>query len=421
MNQGRVVSIPLPSKQLPLAHKLAAFFMLTFLILQCSAQAQQSWDQFRGAKGSAVISGVPVPETLPEQGPELLWARDVGNGFPEVAVADGVTFIFSSDSLEGGFEYLAALNAENGQELWKTRVDSMWLEVDGWGHGPRSTPAIGDEHIFCLSGFGKFAAYNKKNGEEIWSVNLPNDFGSTIPRWGYSSSPVILDDVVVIETGGSEDRAFTAFNPNNGKVVWSKGKGTASYNSPAYAEIDGQPQLVFAIDTLLYAFDSNGEALWQFRMPLNGPMAMPVFMEPNRFFISSVSKTGGFVVEINNNVPEQKFTSTTMQNNWSSSCYKDGYLYGFSRAKLQCVSAETGEMVWGKRGYGKGSLIIVDDKLLVLSDQGKLIIAKAAPEAYHELASFQALEGKSWTAPSFADGKLFVRNLEKMACYNLSK
>lgn len=421
MNQGRGVSILLPKKHLQLFHVLAAFFMLTFLILQSSIQAQQSWNQFRGAGGSAFISGALVPESIPEQGPQLLWAKDVGNGFPEVAVADNVAYIFSSDSLEGGYEYLAAFNASNGAEIWKTKVDSMWFEKDGWGHGPRSTPAIGENHIFCLSGCGKFAAYNKKNGKESWSVNLPNDFGSAIPRWGYSTSPVIVGEMVIIETGGTENRAFTAFNKNDGEIFWSNGKGTASYCSPAFAEIDGQPQLVFAIDTLLYGINSKGEELWQFRMPLRGPMAMPVFMEPNRFFVSSVSRTGGFVVEVNDNQPEQVFTSTTMQNNWSSSCYKDGYLYGFSRAKLQCVSAETGEMVWGKRGFGKGSLIIVDDKLLVLSDQGKLIIVEATPDEYRELASFQALEGKSWTAPSFAEGKLFVRNLEKMACYKLSK
>lgn len=421
MNQGRVVSTPLPTKYLQVVHVLAAFFILTLLLLQITIQAQQSWDRFRGANGSAVLTDIAISDVLPEQGPQLLWTKAVGNGFSEVAVSNGVAYIFSSDTLEGGYEYLAAFDADSGKEIWKTKVDSMWFEKDGWGHGPRSTPAIGENNLYCLSGFGKFAAYSKNAGKEVWSVSLPEDFGSAIPRWGYSTSPVILDDIVIIETGGTDDRAFTAFRTDSGEIVWSKGKGTSSYCSPAYAEINGQPQLVFAIDTMLYAYNSKGEELWNFRMPLRGPMAMPVFMEPNRFFVSSVSRTGGFVVEVNDNKPEQVFTSTTMQNNWSSSCYKDGYLYGFSRAKLQCVSAETGEMVWGKRGFGKGSLIIVDSKLLVLSDQGKLIMAEATPEAYSELDSFQVLEGKSWTAPSFADGKLFVRNLDKMACYKLSK
>jgi len=419
MNQGSVVSIPLHLKRLQLFCYMAAFFMLVLLLLASGLRAQDSWNQFRGSARSGVISEASLPDVLPEQG-ELLWTVDVGNGFSEVATSGNVAYIMSSDSLDGGYAYVSAIGIETGEALWKTRVDSMWFEKDGWGHGPRSTPAIDDDALYCLSGYGKFAALDKNTGEILWQVNLPEQFGTTIPRWGFSTSPLLAGDVVILETGGTESRAFTAFDKKTGEIVWSKGDGTAAYCSPVAAEINGQTNIVFAIDTMLFAYSPSGEELWTYRMPLRGPMAMPVFMEPNRFFVSSVSRTGSFAVEINNNVPAEVLNSRTMQNNWSSSCYHNGYLYGFSRAKLQCVSTETGEMTWGKRGYGKGSLIIVDDKLLALSDQGKLIMIETNPEAYKELGSFQVLEGKSWTAPSYANGKLFVRNLSKMSCYKLS-
>ena len=396
---------------------LLLFFTLSFVQLQ----AQDGWKQFRGSDRSGVLTGTEFPEALPENGPELLWSLEVGNGFPEVAVDGNVAYIFSSDSIDGANEYLAAIKIESGEELWKTKLDSIFFEVDGWGHGPRATPAIADDMIYCLTGYGKFIALKTKSGKIDWTIDLPAEFGSALPRWGFTSSPMLVDDMVIVETGGTENRAFTAINQKSGKIAWSKGVGITTYNSPAIAEINGQTNIVFANDTMLTSFNPKGEELWAFRMPLRSPTAMPVFIAPNKFFVSSVSDVGGFVVEINNNEAKEISTSTTMQNNWSSSCYFDGYLYGFSKAKLQCVSVETGEMLWGKRGYGKGSLIIVGDKLVVMSDQGKVIIVEAIPDAYSEIASFQALQGKSWTAPSYVDGKIFVRNLSTMSCFKLSK
>lgn len=399
----------------------AVFFVFFSLLMITQLQAQNAWNQFRGPSKNGVLTDVDFPDKLPDKGPELSWSVDVGNGFPEVAVAKGVAYIFSSDSLDGGYEYVAALNAETGKELWKTKVDSMWFEVDGWGHGPRATPAVDDQKLYCVSGFAKFKALNLKNGEILWSVNLPENFGSIIPRWGFTSSPLLVGDLVILETGGTEERAFTAFDKQTGEVVWSKGTGPSTYNSPALVTIDGQENIVFANDSMLTAYNSQGDKLWDFRMPLRMPTAMPVFIPPNKFFVSSVSKTGGFFVEVNGNKPMELLQSTTMQNNWSSSCYCDGYLYGFSKAKLQCVSVETGEMQWGKRGFGKGSLIMVGDKLLVLSDQGQLTVVKAKPDQYTEIGSFKALEGKSWTAPVYVNGHIFVRNLSTLACYTISK
>jgi len=397
----------------------ALLLIITLGLLQ--VQAQDSWKQFRGANRDGVIPDLALPDALPENGPELLWTVDVGNGFPEVVVDGEMAFIFSSDSLEGGYEYLAAIAVESGKEIWKTRLDSMWVEVDGWGHGPRATPVIAGDLIFCLTGFGKFSALKTKTGKVAWTVDLPAKFGAAIPRWGFTSSPLLIDDMVILETGGTDNRAFTAFHQKSGKIAWSKGAGITTYNSPAIAEIDGRTNIVFASDTMMTAYSPKGDELWAYRMPLRRPTAMPVFIAPNNIFVSSVSDVGGFIVEINGNEPKEVLTSTTMQNNWSSSCYSDGYLYGFSKAKLQCVSVDDMEMKWGKRGFGKGSLIIVGDKLVVMSDRGKIIIIEATPDEYREIGSFQALEGKSWTAPSYANGKLFVRNLSKMSCYKLSK
>lgn len=398
--------------------------LAVFLMFNLSAFPQKavtdSWEQFRGPNGAGVISGAELPEKWSASKPALLWIMDVGNGFSEVAVKNDVVYIQSGDTLDGGYEFLAALNAETGEELWKTKIDSLWIEIDGWGHGPRSTPAIGDEMIYCLSGCGRFCALSLSKGEIAWSTSLVSDFGANTPRWGFSTSPVLIEDMVILETGGTEQRAVTAFDAKTGDIRWSKATGPASYCSPAIVELEGRQQLVFAIDTMLYAFDPQGNEIWNYRMPLRAPITMPVFIGPDKFFLSSEGAHRCFIVQVKGNQASEVYSGRTMLTNWSTACYHEGYLYGFSRAKLVCMSVETGKMTWGERGFGKGSLMILNDKLVIMADQGELVFADANPEAFTPLCREQVLEGRSWTAPSFADGKLFVRNLSKMSCYSLT-
>lgn len=398
---------------------------LLTLVLILSMQlgySQNSWKQFRGNEGSSAVKNVSIADKWPDNGPEKVWKHKLGAGFSELVVSDGFVYTmlstYNADST-AGTEFIAAFDDASGKEIWRTEIDSLFIDVDGFGDGPRSTPVIDNEQVYCLSSFGKLSAHSLKNGKILWSFDLMKEFGSQAPRWAFSSSPIAVNDKIIIETGGQEEKGFTAFSKKTGEVVWSKGLGMTSYCSPIMVNIEDQQQIVFANDSMLTSFNENGEKLWDYRMPLRRPMASPLFIAPNKIFVSSVSRTGGFIVKIENNQATEIYTSTSMKNNWSSSCYYDGYIYGFSNATLKCVSAEDGTSKWSKRALGKGSLILVGDKLLVLSDKGVLKLVETNPEVYTELGSFQALEGKSWTAPSFANGRVYVRNLTEMASYDL--
>jgi outer membrane protein assembly factor BamB len=408
--------------QQPFIQKLWKLFLTMIVITAFSFPmlAQNSWTQFRGEMRDGKSPETGLLEKWPNSGPDLVWKKETGPGFPELLIQKDIFFLLSSDTTGDAHEFIAAYDL-NAKELWKVRVDSMYYEVDGWGHGPRSTPALDEERIYCFSGSGKLAAYSISDGKEVWTRNIPEDYGCEMPRWGYTSSPILVENILILETGGTEKRAFTAFNPKTGAQLWSKGIGTTSYSSPAIAKIDGTTNIVFANDTMLHSYNTNGEALWSFRMPMRYPTPMPVFIAPNKFFMSNMGRTGSFIIAVENNEAKEILQSKTMQNNFNTSCYHKGYLYGITRTKLMCVSAETGKLKWTHRGFGAGSLIIVDGKLLVLSDQGKLTMVEATPKSYKELGSVKALEGKSWTAPSFANGRIYVRNLTHMACYNLKK
>lgn len=389
-------------------------------VLFAQQNEEFTWNQFRGPNRNGTAPGFIIPDKLPEQGPELLWKKEIGAGFSEITVEGNHLYTMVSEQSDSttGLEYIAAFEAGTGNEIWKTLVDSLFF--DQFGNGPRSTPAIGEENIYSFSSYGKLTANSKKDGKTLWQVDFIAEYGSAIPRWGFSSSPVLVDDVLVIEAGGTESRGFIGFDKNNGKMLWAKGDGVAYYSSPVIATIEGVKNIIFTNQTTLFSFNAKGDTLFTYSMTMNGPMASPVVFDENKIFVSTVRSDGFSIVEVKNNVVTEVLHGSTMKNDFSSSLYYDGCFYGFNVAALQCISAESGEKKWTKRGFGKGSLILVGDKLFVLSDKGKLIQVKASPDAYTEQGSFQALEGKSWTPPSFTGGKLFVRNLTEMACYKIN-
>ncbi len=381
----------------------------------------ESWNQFRGANRNGIATEPINLDQFPANGPKLLWKKKIGAGFSELTISEDKLYTMISDKTDSitGSEYIAAFDAKTGNELWRTKVDSCFF--DTFGDGPRSTPVIGDNNIYGLSSYGKLTACSKKDGKLLWQVDFMAKYKSAKPQWAFSSSPVLIDNNLIVEVGGTEKRAFMSFDKNTGDELWNNGAGIPTYSSPAIATIDNVKNIIFANGRQLHSLNTQGDTLWTYKSASANTMAMPVVFDTNKVFVSSVRSAGFVVLEIKNNKPAEITQGTSMKNDYSSSIYHEGCVYGFHTAALQCVSLETGEKKWTKRGFGKGSLICVNDQLLVLSDKGKVIQVKATPEIYTEIGSFQALDGKSWTAPSFANGKLYVRNLTEMACYDLSK
>lgn len=404
---------------------LKQFSVLILLMMAFISQAQEEsknqWTQFRGPDRSGVSFESLGDVNWLDLEPELIWKKELGTGFSELLVSGDLMYTMTSEILDSvtGSEFIAAFNALTGEELWKQKVDSVYFDPDGWGDGSRTTPVLDEGNLYCLSGFGKLSAHKAKDGQMIWQVDLASKYGSTEPRWGFSTSPLVLDDLLIMEVGGTEDKAFVAFNKENGEIVWNYGSGNASFNSPLLANIDGQTQIIFANGRTLSSLSPKGDTLWTYSMPFAYITAMPLLVEEDKIFLSGVRTPGFVMVEIKDHKATEFIRGNSMKNDFNTCVYHQGYIYGFHVASLRCISAETGETMWTKRGYGKGSLIKVDDKLFILSDKGQLIIAEAIPDAFVELKSVQPLEGKSWTAPSFVNGKVYVRNLTHMACYKI--
>ena len=400
-----------------------SFFTLLFLsqsfLTAFAGSCSDNWNQFRGGTrdGRIVTAGLEWVEPLPE----MLWSKEIGSGFSEAVIVDNRIYLLMAEKTDSitGWETLVCMDAETGETLWSTRIDDVYIDEDDWGDGPRSTPAVDAFNVYCFSASGKLSAVSRSDGQIIWTVDFVEQYGSTVPRWGYSTSPLLIDDMVIMEVGGENDHGFGAFEKSTGDLKWHSGNITAAYNSAIAAEIDGSLQIIFASGSSLYSFDKNGNSLWTYTMPLRSPMALPLFIAPDKLFVSAANDAGSFIIKINDNEPEEIMRASIMRNDFSSSSYKDGFIYGFNVATLQCIDAETGRRLWLSRGFGKGSLIMINDRLFVLSDLGSLTMVEATPEEFRKIAEWDALDGRSWTAPSYYNGKLFVRNHTRIASFRI--
>lgn len=380
----------------------------------------QEWNQFRGPHKNGALLEEKLADNWSVTTPKLVWKEKIGAAFSEIVVSGDKIYTMTSEKTDSvsGLEFIVCLDTETGKEIWKTHVDSMFYDPDKFGDGSRATPAVDENTIFSFSARGNLTACSKKDGKISWQIDVKKEFGSKLPLRGYSSSPLLLNDMLIMEIGGTENRAFVAFDKSDGKIIWSNGSGNPFYNSPTLVTINGKETIIFANGRKLYAYDTKGDTIWSAVSKTPSSTATPVFFESNKFFLSNLRSFS--VVEVTNNVAKEILSGNSMKNDFSSSVYHNGYLYGFNIAALQCIDAKTGEKTWAKRGFGKGSLILVNNTLVVLSDKGKLILAKATPDTYTELSSIQAIKGKSWTAPSFTNAKVYVRNQSEIACFSFN-
>ena len=377
----------------------------------------EDWPQYRGRHRDGVTSAGELPLAWPSAGPRVVWKKESGAGFSQLAVRDGAIY---TGIAEGTVEFAVRLDGETGQELWRTAIGTSF--EDQFGNGPRATPTLDGDSLYIAGASGELHALRTADGTEIWSLNLLEKFNSQKPRFGYSPSPLVEGWLLLLEVGGEGGRSLVALDKNSGTVVWTVLSGPAGYSSPIVVEMAGQRQVVLPRGRTLTGLSLAGAILWEYQME-EPAIAMPVVVGGDRIFVSSMGDTGCALVKVVRTpaglVVREEWRNRNMRNHFNSSLLIGDAIYGFDNATLKCLDLESGEVKWAKRSFGKGSLIGVDDRLLVLSVTGDLVMVEANPEAYHELGSYHALEGKSWTAPSFAGGRVYLRNLTQMTCLDL--
>ena len=399
---------------------LAAGLSAVFLSVTANSLAAD-WPEWRGANRDGTTT-----ESVGWLSGEMktVWRMEFGDGFSAVSVVGDRAYTMTSD---GESEYLVCLDTKTGDEHWRQRTDSIFKDRQG-GDGPRATPAVVDGMVYTISAHGKLHAMNADSGDPAWTKNLVSVYKGRKPYWGYSGSPLVIDNVVYAEAGGPNGQCFVAINAVTGDTVWTSNSSKPGYATPALMNLAGVEQLVFFPAEGAVGISLTGEPLWSYAWKTSYDVnsATPLQLNENRLLLASGYDKGTSVVEIANEdgsyAASGVWTNKVLKSQMASPVYKDGHIYGFDGKTLKCVKADTGEESWAKaRAFGRGTLILANDKLVILGEGGNLAIADATPAAYNEHVHAMAIDsaGKGWTSPSLSNGFLFIRSLKEIACIDV--
>ena len=389
------------------------------ILLPGISASASDWPQWLGPdrNGRSVESG--LLKSWPAGGPKEVWRVEGGEGFSGMTISGKRAFTMVA---RGDSEFAIAMDATTGKELWRFRTDANFQEHQG-GNGPRSTPAVVDGRLFALSAQGKFYALDAETGQPIWQHDFVQELGGRMPRWGFCSSPMIEEDLVLAEPGG-RGHAVAAFRQDDGHLVWASQSDKASYSSPTVLETNGVRQAVFfTAEGPLAVAPATGQLLWRYpwQTPHDVNAATPFLVPPDGLFISSGYDRGAALLKLRpgGGGADLVWEDRTMKNHMATSVLLNGHIYGFDNGTLKCIVAANGKQLWQHRGLGKGTLILADGQLLILSERGELVIADASPTAYLEKGRLQLLGQPCWTAPSLAGGLLYVRDEKQIVCIDL--
>jgi outer membrane protein assembly factor BamB len=250
-------------------------------------------------------------------------------------------------------------------------------------------------------------------------------FGAEPPEFGLSASPVVMGNSLVVVVGGKAGKSLAALDRSTGEVLWTSLSDKAGYSTPIRVEVDGVPQIVVLMgEALVSVSPKDGREFWRlpWKTTLDANVATPIFHN-NRLFVSTGYGTGCGMFELSakDGKPAVKelWKNKNMKNYFSTSVLLDGFIYGFDNTVLVCMDFQTGKVAWRERGFNRGSLLAADGKLIIYGERATLALAEARSDKYQEISKAPVLSGKTWTVPTLADGRLFVRNEESLACFDL--
>jgi outer membrane protein assembly factor BamB len=389
-----------------------------------SPSARNYWTNFRGPNRDGRYEERAVRVNWPAGGLQPMWKQPVGGGFSSFVVADGAAFTIEQRRAQ---EVVAAYNVETGRELW-THGWNAEFSPDNTGDGPRSTPTWDAGRLYALGAEGELRALDAKTGKLLWQKNILADNGATNLTWGMAASPLVVDDKVLVMAGGANGKGIVAYNKMTGARVWSALSDRASYTSPMLVTLAGKRQVLVVTSNRIAGLDpASGAVLWShpWDVSMGINVSQPLIVGANRFFISAGYGKGATLVELQGS--GRSFTTKTMWENinlktkFNSPVVHNGHVYGLDEGILTCLDLSTGERRWKGGRYGYGQVLLASNHLIVTTDAGEIVLVKADPAGYAEVAKFSALTGKTWNVPALANGRLLVRNGSQMAAYNLSE
>ncbi len=416
--------------------------LLAAMLLLASPALADDWPEFRGPNRDGICKEVGLLKGWPKNGPPKVWtAKNLGNGFGTPSVADGKIFGLGT---RAGKDGIWALKESDGSELWFTPFDDP--RKTNQNNGPSGTPTYSGGKVYGVSSNGKLICVNATDGKKVWQVDYQNDFDGKVPTWGYTDSPLIDGDKLICAPEAGK-AALVALNKDTGKVLWKSDCGSvgggAGYSSPVKATVNGTPMYILLTGDkggVVGVHADTGALLWRYTgKPATGGVAqIPIPIVYNDLVWVSCSYNGGAALLQLLPAGKDKFTvkeikaykKPELNNHHGGMVLVDGYLY-FGHDQKEghpvCVEMKSGEVKWGPEknpagGVGSAAVLYADGRLYFRYENGILVLIDPSPEGLKVVSSFKLpdLSGKeSWPHPVIAHGKLYIRDQEKLHCFNV--
>jgi outer membrane protein assembly factor BamB len=382
--------------------------------------------EYRGRNRDGVITGVRVVAKRNDQSPKLLWKHRVGPGWSGMIVVDGHLVTQEQRDQQ---ESVVCYDASTGEEIW-AHDDPVRFEEALAGAGPRGTPTFVDGRIYALGAKGTLNCLRAETGEVVWAHDIAKDAElapEDLPQWGYSVSPLVVDGLVIVFAGSKKSKNVLAYQADDGILAWTAAAGAQSYSSPQLVTLAGVRQVLMDDSKALSSLNpADGKILWSY--PAQNAMALPM-LQPHQTpsgDILAATDSGltllGVKKDGDNWVVTPKWSSNRFRPNFNDFVVQGNHMYGLDDGILCCFDLTTGDRLWKKGRYGHGQVLMLADQNVVLisSDKGELILANVSAEAHEVLGRFQAIEGKTWNSPVLVGSRVYLRNGEEMAAYELT-
>lgn len=404
--------------------------LLTFT--ECACANAGDWPSFRGPTHDGLAAGETLFDNWPEAGPAVAWSRSIGQGYSGIVVAGNRAFTQEQTLYH---QALICLDAETGNTLWSYRY--------GWPHeggglypGPRATPAVEGNRVYFAAPNGLVGCVDVATGKLLWSRNYKEEFDGKGTDFGVSASPVIWQSMVIIPVGGPE-ASLIAVDVATGDIVWTCGKLPASYATPVVVPLGDRHIVVAPLEnSLLLADAKTGQKLMEqdISSGYDEHSAAPIYREP-LLFTSGPFRSGGTqylldpVEESARLAMKIEWFTQEMSNDIASSVLVGEHLYGFdlrepqsrlhrpSRGHFRCLSWSEGSEAWNSQEPGHANIIAADGKLLMFNDRGELLLCRATPDRYEELARCSVFpDDVCWTQPALSNGRVYLRTHQQAVC-----
>jgi outer membrane protein assembly factor BamB len=386
------------------------------------AAVRAAWPGFRGADRDSVVRGVRIDTDWTRTPPVQLWRKPIGPAWSSFAVRGNVLY---TQEQRGADEIVSAYNFDTGQPVWRHRDAARFWESNA-GAGPRGTPTLSDDgRVYTFGGTGILNALDADTGKSIWARNVASELKATVPDWGFSSSPLVIGDLVVVGVRGQ----LAAYDRATGTQRWTGPVHGGSYSSPHLMTLGGVTQILQGSGIGVTSVAPDGALLWEHEWS-GGTIVQPALMPEGDVLITVLGGTGGAgmrrIAVANTSgkwTTEERWTSNGLKPYFNDFVVHKGHAYGFDGSILASVDLTDGTRKWKGGRYGQGQMILLADQdlLLVLSEEGELALVKASPDQFTELARFKALDGKTWNHPVIVGDVLLVRNDAEMAAFRLPR